>query len=174
MTLKRTKANEQALCELIEDETDPSIRRKATLLLTEVLKLAHHSLPRDTSAQLQVLPHLLPSAITFDVENHDVSTSTIYQIESINRTLARSRGYSSGGRYSVNIDVSASLVSDQGRDKLSPTMDETQFRNSILETNVLNTVNFLKWNWDLIHRIVEGPLTNPKRLDEAIDRKSVV
>lgn len=168
MTLKRTKANEQALCELIEDETDPSIRRKATLLLTEVLKLAHHSLPRDTSAQLQVLPHLLPSAITFDVENHDVSTSTIYQIESINRTLARSRGYSSGGRYSVNIDVSASLVSDQGRDKLSPTMDETQFRNSILETNVLNTVNFLKWNWDLIHRIVEGPLTNPKRLDEAI------
>ena len=159
----------QALCELIEEETDPSIRRKATLLLTEVLKLAHHSLPRDTSAQLQVLPHLLPSAITFDVENHDVSTSTIYQIESINRTLARSRGCSGTGRYSVNIDVSASLLSDQGpRDKLSPTMDETQFRNSILETNVLNTVNYLKWNWDLIHRIVEGPLTNPKRLDEAI------
>lgn len=152
---------------MIEEETDPSIRRKATLLLTEVLKLAHHSLPRDTSAQLQVLPHLLPSAITFDVENHDVSTSTIYQIESINRTLARSRGYSGAGRYSVNIDVSASLISDQGRDKLSPTMDETQFRNSILETNVLNTVNYLKWNWDLIHRIVEGPLTNPKRLDEA-------
>lgn len=139
--------------------------------MTEVLKLAHHSLPRDTSAQLQVLPHLLPSAITFDVENHDISTSTIYQIESINRTLARSRGYSTGaGRYSVNMDVSASLLSgsDQGRDKLSPAMDETQFRNSILETNVLNTVNYIKWKWDLIHRIVEGPLTNPKRLDEAI------
>lgn len=47
-------------------------------------------------------------------------------------------------------------------------MDETQFRNAILETNVLNTVNYIKWKWDLIHRIVEGPLTNPKRLDEAI------
>ena len=155
---------------MIEEETDSSVRRKATLLLTEVLKLAHHSLPRDTSAQLQVLPHLIPSAIKFDVDNHDISTSTIYQIESINRTLARSSGYPNGtGRYSVNMDVSASLLSgDQGRDKLSPTMDETQFRNAILETNVLNTVNYIKWKWDLIHRIVEGPLTNPKRLDEAI------
>lgn len=134
------------------------------------MKLAHYSLPRETSAQLQVLPHLLPSAITFDVDNHDISTSTIYQIDSINRTLARSRGYSNGpGRYSVNMDVSASILSgDQGKDKLSPAMDETQFRNSILETNVLNTVNYLKWKWDLIHRLVEGPLTNPKRLDEAI------
>lgn len=164
------KLTGQALCDLIEEETDSSVRRKATLLLTEVLKLAHHSLPRDTSAQLQVLPHLIPPAITFDAENHDISTSTIYQIESINRTLARSRGYSNGaGRYSVNMDVSASLLTgEQGRDKLSPAMDETQFRNSILETNVLNTVNFIKWKWDLIHRIVEGPLTNPKRLDEAI------
>lgn len=160
----------RALCDLIEEETDLSVRRKATLLLTEVLKLAHHSLPSETSAQLQVLPHLLPPALKFDVDNHDISTSTIYQIDSINRTLARSRGYSNGaGRDSVNMDVSASILSgDQGKDKLSPVMDETQFRNSILETNVLNTVNFLKWKWDLIHRIVEGPLTNPKRLDEAI------
>ncbi|THC90827.1 hypothetical protein EYZ11_009713 [Aspergillus tanneri] len=161
----------QALSGLIEEETDPSLRRKATLLLTEVLKLAHHSLPRNISAKLQVLPHLLPAAIKFDVENHDVSTSTIYQIESINRTLARSIGNvpNGAGRYNVDVDISASLLTgDQGKDKLSPAMDETRFRNAILETNVLNTVNYLKWKWDLIHRIVEGPLTNPKRLDEAI------
>lgn len=148
-----------------------SLRRKATLLLTEVLKLAHHSLPSGVSAKLQVLPHLIPAAITFDVENHDVSTSTIYQIESINRTLARSfGGLANGtGRYSVDVDISASLLSgDQNKDKLSPAIDETQFRNAILETHVLNTVNYLKWKWDLIHRIVEGPLSNPKRLDEAI------
>ncbi|KAH8424523.1 putative cytosolic regulator Pianissimo [Aspergillus melleus] len=161
----------QALSDLIEDEEDLSLRRKATLLLTEVLKLAHHSLPHNISAKLQVLPHLLPAAIKFDVENHDVSTSTIYQIESINRTLARSIGNvpNGAGRYNVEVDISASLLTgDQGKDKLSPAMDETQFRNAILETHVLNTVNYIKWKWDLIHRIVEGPLTNPKRLDEAI------
>ncbi|KAL4910470.1 hypothetical protein BDW74DRAFT_145167 [Aspergillus multicolor] len=161
----------KALCDLIEEEEDLSLRRKATLLLTEVLKLAHHSLPSNVSAKLQVLPHLISPAITFDVENHDVSTSTIYQIESINRTLARSLGgvANGAGRYSVDVDISASLLSgDQNKDKLSPAMDETTFRNAILETHVLNTVNYLKWKWDLIHRIVEGPLSNPKRLDEAI------
>ncbi|KAL2872473.1 putative cytosolic regulator Pianissimo [Aspergillus lucknowensis] len=161
----------KALCDLIEEEDNLSLRRKATLLLTEVLKLAHHSLPQGVSANLQVLPHLISPAITFDVENHDVSTSTIYQIESINRTLARSIGGipNGTGRYSVDVDISATLLSgDQNKDKLSPAMDETQFRNAILETHVLNTVNYIKWKWDLIHRIVEGPLTNPKRVDEAI------
>lgn len=160
----------QALSDLVEDETDPSLRRKATLLLTEVLKLAHHSLPSVDSAKLQVLPHLLPPAIRFDVENHDVSTSTIFQIESINRTLARSGAFPNGAaRYNMDVDIPASLLpGEQGKDKLSPAMDETQFRNAILETHVLNTVNYMKWKWDLIHRLVEGPLTNPKRVDEAI------
>ncbi|KAJ5112455.1 hypothetical protein N7532_000500 [Penicillium argentinense] len=160
----------EALSDLIEDETDSSLRRKATLLLTEVLKLAHHSLPSTVSAKLQVLPHLLPPAIQYDFENHDVSTSTIFQIESINRTLARSGSYSgSAGRYNMDVDFTAPLMpGEQAKDKLSPAMDEQTFRNAILETHVLNTVNFEKWKWDLIHRLVEGPLTNSKRMDEAI------
>lgn len=90
----------KVLSDVIEDETDLSLRRKATLLLTEVLKLAHHSLPQAVSAKLQVLPHLIPSAVDFETENHDLSTATIFQIDSINRTLARSVGYPSGqGRY---------------------------------------------------------------------------
>lgn len=132
--------------------------------------MAHHSLPAIDSAKLQVLPHLLPPAIRFDVENHDVSTSTIFQIESINRTLARSGAFPNvAGRYNMDVDIPASLLpGEQGKEKLSPAMDETQFRNAILETHVLNTVNYIKWKWDLIHRLVEGPLTNPKRVDEAI------
>ncbi|KAJ5747538.1 uncharacterized protein N7511_009234 [Penicillium nucicola] len=162
----------KTLSDVIEDETDLSLRRKATLLLTEVLKLAHHSLPQSVSAKLQVLPHLIPPAVNFEVDNHDLSTATIFQIESINRTLARSGGYPSGqSRYNMESDPSNSLSlfpGEQGKDKLSPTMDETQFRNAILETHVLNTVNYTKWKWDLIHRLVEGPLTNSKRMDEAI------
>ena len=56
----------KTLSDVIEDESDLSLRRKATLLLTEVLKLAHHSLPQSVSAKLQVLPHLFrqPSTLT--------------------------------------------------------------------------------------------------------------
>ncbi|KAJ6172542.1 hypothetical protein N7470_001609 [Penicillium chermesinum] len=144
----------EALSELIEDEEDPSLRRKATLLLTEVLKLAHHSLPANVSAKLQVLPHLISPAVHHETENHDVSTTTIFQIESINRTLARSGAVPNG----------------VGDTTWTPIFQLPcyQFRNAILETHVLNTVNFNKWKWDLIHRLLEGPLTNPKRMDEAI------
>ncbi|PGH16641.1 hypothetical protein AJ80_05143 [Polytolypa hystricis UAMH7299] len=161
----------QALSKLVEDEEDLSLKRKATLLLTEVLKLSHHSLPRCISAKLQVLPELLPSSKQESIDIQHISTSTIYQMESINRTLTRSDGLPSGapGRYAVPTDISASfLIGDQGKQKLSASMDEAQFRTAILDTHVLSSVNFMKWKWDLLHNIIEGPLTNPKRLDEAI------
>ncbi|EER40230.1 cytosolic regulator Pianissimo [Histoplasma capsulatum H143] len=156
--------------ELIEDEPDLSLKRKGTLLLTEVLKLAHHSLPQSMSAKLQVLPQLLPCSTPRDTETYHVSTSTVYQMESINRTLTRSDGMqSSRGKYTVHTDISASLLTtEQGKTKLSASMDEGQFRTAVLDTHVLSSVNFTKWKWDLIHNIIEGPLTNPKRLDEAI------
>jgi hypothetical protein len=47
-------------------------------------------------------------------------------------------------------------------------IDELQFRSLLLQTQVLTTVNYLKWKWDLIHDLIEGPLLNPKRLEEAI------
>ncbi|KAK2800888.1 hypothetical protein FQN51_005823 [Onygenales sp. PD_10] len=159
-----------ALSNLIEDENDQSLKRKATLLLTEVLKLAHHSLPRAISANLQVLPNLLPCSNERAAENQHISTSTIYQMESINRTLTRSDGIPTmPGKYTVTADISASLLTaDPGKPKLTASMDEAQFRTAILDTHVLSSVNFMKWKWELIHNIIEGPLTNPKRLDEAI------
>ncbi|QKX60682.1 uncharacterized protein TRUGW13939_07828 [Talaromyces rugulosus] len=161
----------KALSTLIEVESNQALRRKATLLLAEVLKMAQHSLPHSISSDLQVLPALLPGAVRFDVDTHEISTSIIYQIESINRTLARSGSISgASGRYAVvDDDISASLLSgESSKNRLNPAMDETSFRNYILETQVLNTVNYVKWKWDLILRIIEGPLTNPKRLEEAI------
>lgn len=146
------------------------MKRKATLLLAEVLRRAHHSLPRSVYAKLHLLPSLLPSNSNLHIDNQHISTSTIYQMESISRTLMRSDEVSAvNGRYSVGPENPASLYpSDQTKPKLSANMDETQFRTAIMETNVLNSVNFMKWKWELIHNIIEGPLTNPKRLDEAI------
>jgi rapamycin-insensitive companion of mTOR len=96
-------------------------------------------------------------------------TSIIYQIDSINRTLHRSGRPTSLGKASTSDEMVLSGQSgDQSKAKLNSTMDETTFRATIVETNVLNTTKYSLWRWDIIHRIVEGPLTNPKRLDEAI------
>ena len=67
------------------------------------------------------------------------------------------------------MDVSGPTSGTSGeKERASGSMDETQFRTAMMETNVLNSSNYNKWDWDAIHKIVEGPLTNPKRLDEAI------
>ena len=54
------------------------------------------------------------------------------------------------------------------KSKLSVDIDELQFRFLLLETQVLTTVNYLKWKWDLINDLIEGPLLNSKRLEESI------
>ncbi|KAI1907621.1 hypothetical protein LOZ61_006039 [Ophidiomyces ophidiicola] len=160
----------KALTVLVENETDIALKRKGILLLAEVLKRAYRSLPQSISSGLQILPDNVPRTRDCDLNIHRVSASTIYQIESINRTMMRSTWMTSGSRkYDLagNIPISF-LHTEQGKPKLSPTIDETQFRTAIMETHVLNSANFIKWKWDLIHNIIEGPLTNPKRLDEAI------
>lgn len=155
----------QALSTLIQEEDDQAVQRKATLLLAEVLKLANRCLPKQVSSELQTLPDLLPQASSFESENHIVSTGMIYQIDSINRTINRTGSMATTAGKILNDMLS---VPDQSKSKLPASMDEAQFRLAILETQVLNTPNFLKWRWDLIHSLVEGPLTNSKRMDEAI------
>ena len=161
----------QALSDLIQDESDLTLRRKATLLLSEILKLANHSLPGTMSARLQVMPALLHPDIGDDSENAPATTGMIYQIDSVNRTLNRSaptaKSQPTGDIWYR--EPNATVRQKEGlRPKLNIDMDELQFRSLVLDTQVLSSSNFLKWKWDLIMDIVEGPLLNPKRLDDAI------
>ncbi|KAL9106169.1 MAG: hypothetical protein Q9227_008761 [Pyrenula ochraceoflavens] len=161
----------QALTDFTNSEEDFSLRRKAALLLTEVMKMSCQLLPATVSSHLQVLAELLPSSVSSPLELlQNPGLATIYQIESINRTLNRSHGATSTpGKFASKEDSYAlALHNDQTNTKYPPTMDEMQFRAVILETQVLSSANYMKWKWDLILGLIEGPLTNPKRLEEVI------
>lgn len=155
-----------ALMNLIKFEEDSAMKRKATLLVTEVLKLAHHSLPRSMSAGIQVLGDLLSP---FDVPGMNYvasNTSMVYQIESINRTTNRT-GLSSSHR-SLEGDELAVGAAALERAKFTSTMDPKLFTQALIDTGVLSHTNYTKWNWNLINNLIDGPLTNSKLLDEAI------
>ena len=148
------------------------LRRKATLLLSEVLKLADRCLPNTFSANLQALPGLLEASVRDGEQEGPISSGMIYQIDSVNRTLQRS-GLASKAQQSViairQVDPSSSSrPSETVKSKLSIDMEELQFRSLLLETQVLTTANYLKWKWDLINDLIEGPLLNSKRLEESI------
>ena len=159
----------EALLHAEEDPLSEVLKRKTTLVLGEVLKMSNELLPNAWSAPLQVLPNLLRSATKFDNQERFVATGTIYQIDSVNRTLYRSgqtslqnvkSGTSTDGQVGVR-------PSEQPKSQLSAQMDEAQFRAVMLQTEVLSTVNWQKWRWDIILAIIDGPLRNAKRLDEA-------
>ena len=157
-----------SLCDLIQVEEDLALKRKATLLLAEVLKLANHSLPGSISAELQALPTLVSRAHQFDSDDHSINSSIIYQIESINRTLNRSGASSNhSGKHTATGEISVGPQTGD-RSKYSASIDGEQFRQAMVDTQIANHTQYIKWKWDLIHSLVEGPLTNAKRLDEAI------
>lgn len=123
------------------------------------------------SFNLQVIPSLLVSASDEEVENYPLASGMIYQINRVNRTLYRSElsPKAQSASFTRSQDhASSSRQSDPVKPKLSTDIDDLQFRSLLLETQVLATVNYLKWRWDLISDLLEGPLLNPRRLDETI------
>ncbi|KAL2410849.1 Target of rapamycin complex 2 subunit ste20 [Exophiala dermatitidis] len=156
-----------ALVDLIKNEEDLMLKRKSALLLTEVLKLANNSLPQAIGCDIQVLGDLVPALKDFGSEMSATNMSLIYQIESINRTLQRSSASTYAAR-SDSVDELAVGPQAVERSRYTAMMDSDQFRQAMADSQVTSHSQYVKWKWELIHGLVEGPLTNPKRLEEAI------
>ncbi|KAL1585605.1 hypothetical protein WHR41_05948 [Cladosporium halotolerans] len=142
------------------------LRKKTSLLLAKVLKMAGDLLPSSWSAELQVMPGLFSSAINFDTEGRVQATATVYEVDRVNRTLYRSVA-GQASQIQTKEDGSAARTRAASKSQVEASMDEAQFRQKMLDTGVLNTVNYNKWNWSLIQSLIDGPMQNPKRLDEA-------
>lgn len=159
----------KSLLQIAQTEEDPMLKRKTTLLMSEVLKLASRLLPPSWSSDLQLLPELFCAAAEFGNEDHFIASGVIYQISSVSRTLYRS---APSGSMSGNLPSSNSMNDLTGMDdqpKSNPGIyGEAAFRQLLLESGVLQHSNWGKWKWDVILKIVDGPLQVGKRLEDAI------
>ena len=165
-----------ALLHAERDSPDLSLKRKTTLLVGEVLSLSNQLLPSSWSAKLQTLPELFHSATSFGADERFLAVATIYQVDSVNRTMYRSTPNALPANRQRLIDDTATgaKTTEPTKVQMSANMDEVQFRSLLLETQVLSTVNYTKWRWDLIQPIIDGPLTTPRRLDEAMKATKLV
>lgn len=164
-----------AVLGLTKDTDNPALKRKSTLLIGEVLKLSSRLLPLSWSSELQLLPELFSSAAQINDEHHFVSTGIVYQISSVSKILHRS----SPTAYTPSITQSGSSLDlaglvEQPKANASVNFDDATFRQLILDSAVLSSSNPSKWNWDIILRIIGGPLMNGKRLEEAIKASKFV
>ena len=160
----------QGLLQVTRDTENPVLKRKTTLLIGEVLKLASNLLPSTWSSDLQLLPELFAAASDFGDEQRFNATGVVYQISSVSRTLYRTATSATGTLTSSINNSNDNLAGMEDTPKANPnvTLDEQTFRQLLVETQVLSSTNPIKWKWEIILKIIEGPLLNGKRLDEAI------
>jgi rapamycin-insensitive companion of mTOR len=141
---------------LLHAESDPlslGLKRKTTLLLGEVLKRTATKFDLDQK---------------FISDDRFIAIGTIYQVDSVNRTLYRSDPtLTHAMKQSVATDQDSTRQSEQSKLQQGLQVDEAQFRAMMIESGVLNHSKYFKWRWDIIQKIIDGPLRNPKRLEEA-------
>ncbi|KAG5518348.1 hypothetical protein PMAC_003145 [Pneumocystis sp. 'macacae'] len=159
-----------ALMAVAEDSKDKLIFRKATLLIVELLQLINRILPLKYGAKLQFLPKLFVSALEFDNKFHPAATSALLQIESLNRAKMKISFIQQKVHYSdsENFLRKGRRQLEQIKLKLGLQIDDIRFRTLLLDTQILSTKNYKKWRWDILVELLQGPLLNPKRLEESI------
>ena len=162
----------KVLSQLILNNEDQALQRKATLLLNEVLKIADQSLSAEMSGKIQILKSMMKTASDGSVTltQEDLASDMVYQIDSVNKTLMRSRTRAQSTSKVDGIRTGTPST-EAAKPKLSIDMDEIQFRSLMGETQVPASSNYTKWKWDVILDIIEGPLQNPKRFEDAKSTK---
>ncbi|KAJ7107266.1 Rapamycin-insensitive companion of mTOR, N-term-domain-containing protein, partial [Mycena crocata] len=164
-----------ALTGMLEESTSGSnLSRKATLLMAEVLQMANRVLPLSIAAQIQTIPRIFSMASDYSHGEHRiVGTSALSAIDSFNRNQTRLEpNAAQGSRPRANSAEDAirrgQRQVEQVKLKMSMQMDDKTFQSSLLETQVMLTKDYTVWKFDLLQELIEGPLLNPKRLEEAI------
>lgn len=111
--------------------------------------MANRTLPLRYAAQLQSLPRLFIGATAFNnAQDRHFALSALASIDSLDRNR-RVKTY---------------------RPPPTPTrpIEDRTFQQMIMDSGVILGRDHTKWNYDIILELVKGPLTDAKRLDEAI------
>uniref|UniRef100_A0A060T596 ARAD1C10274p n=1 Tax=Blastobotrys adeninivorans TaxID=409370 RepID=A0A060T596_BLAAD len=165
------------LVHILESSEEASNKRKTTLLLSEILSMMGNLLPSRLVEKLSALPKLFNTAMeSYQTQENALASGAIFQIDKISRNIQKTRQLSNEDgldNMSTNNNSSSKITSYDDRSsrvrvKMGVQIDDASFKQLLLDTQVLNTKTYSKWNWDALSELIHGPLLNPKRLEEAI------
>ncbi|KAG7663748.1 uncharacterized protein J8A68_002721 [[Candida] subhashii] len=135
------------LIEIIEQNLDQSNTKKATRLLTHIYSMANNFLPSELICKDLLLPNL--------------SSHASFEVVSVTR-----KNFITSTDYLSNIKTSIQKINLQQRYNV----DDAEFKSLITNTKILTIKEFEDWNWTLLLNLIQGPLRNPKRFDETIEK----
>ncbi|RCK63440.1 Target of rapamycin complex 2 subunit ste20 [Candida viswanathii] len=135
----------QHLSAIIE-EKDDTCSTKATVLLTNLYKLASSYLPSE-----MVNENLLP----------DLSLHASYEV--VHETRHK---FTATTEYNQHIRSSLKQINIQSKYNV----DDNEFKTMVTNSKILAIKEFEDWNWNILLNLIQGPLTNPKRFDEILEK----
>ncbi|KAG0654436.1 hypothetical protein C6P46_001643 [Rhodotorula mucilaginosa] len=118
------------------------------------------------------LPKLVALTLSFDTSDaRRFASSTISSVDASRRRdpgtrLPRSFA-ESGSQISLQMAASQRQRVAAARRNAASRVDDITFRNLLLESEVLSTRSEVPWRCDILLDLVEGPLRDPRRLEEA-------
>ena len=101
-----------------------------------------------------------------DEERRHQATQAIVQLDSLHTTENMNPNSDPMQRSAVN--QISSRRADDARTRLGAQGDETLFRNTVVEAESMSAKEYSKWNWEMFLDLLEGPLLNLNRLDDAL------
>lgn len=168
-----------ALVDMVKSD-DIYIARKATLLIGEILQLSTRLLPIMMGIQVQSLPKLFALASNFEDEQvrHN-ATAALAHIDRLTRARTRLYAAPSVADLRSKEERLVNAARSQGKVlevklKIGYTIDDTHFRQLLMDSQVFNTKDYTKWSWESISELFQGPLLNPRRLEEAMHGKKFI
>lgn len=136
------------------DEFHKSVMVKSRYLLIEYLNLKMNLVDGSVT---KVSKPVLKSEETLFEET--------FEFSKISYTLNRNRNMIGLTDIDYNENIK-SFSQNIKENTLVNEIDDSRFRKMVFDTKVLQTKEFSEWNWNIIQELIEGPLMNPKQLEE--------
>ncbi|SCV01306.1 LANO_0F11122g1_1 [Lachancea nothofagi CBS 11611] len=145
------------LSQTLNAKKDHNLAAKARYLITEYCNISVN------------LAGLRPGAADSLLFPNDTKLETvftqIFQFEKVTIRLNKNRNTIGMNELGPKHDILE--FSENSKHKaLINDVDEARFKKMVYDTKVLQTKDFAFWNWGILSDLIEGPLLNPKRIDD--------
>ncbi|CAK7896648.1 target of rapamycin complex 2 subunit Tsc11p [[Candida] anglica] len=149
------------LVSVINNSERVTVTEKSSQLLHQIYKLSNYVLPQEFLSDKQ---KLLPIDKSFRLSNNNM---THLYIDPTFRALGDDIYGKDGSSVNANdrmgdIKRFVNTIAIDSRYY----MDESELKMKIHSTKVLTVKEYNEWNWLILSEIIEGPMRNPKKLEE--------
>lgn len=148
------------LIEVIEENSNESNTKKATKLVTHIYSMANNFLPDELLHNKLLLSSLRNECLELS------STFKIWQSTRKSNQLIQASDFDPSNQSSKKLKLYIKNVSIGSRYNI----DDVEFKNMVNNIRILTIKEFEDWNWNLLFSFIQGPLRNPKRFDEILEK----